>query len=164
MNAEVENQLDAFVTPGTLLQAAREAKEMSEREAADRLNWMPGYPAIIERDDFQALRRPAFARGYVKAYGKLLGIDEKQLLEAFERLQAGAEVHARKRVSSVPVQLQRTGLGVIVGLVLLLLLVLAIWRWQGELGTVDGVPGDDTGSTSQLLPPPNSLQVTNEYC
>ena len=164
MNAEVENQLDAFVTPGTLLKAAREAKEMSEREAADRLNWMPGYTAIIERDDFQALRRPAFARGYVKAYGKLLGIDEQQLLDAFDSLQAGAEVQAQKRVSSRPVQLQRTGLGVIVGLVLLLLLVLAIWWWRGEPGTVDGFSGGDTGSTLQLLPPANSRQVQDEYC
>lgn len=153
MSAEVENQLDAFVTPGALLKAAREAKEMSEREAADRLNWMPGYTAIIERDDFQALRRPAFARGYVKAYGKLLGIDENQLIEAFDRLQAGVEVQAQKPVSSRPVQLQRTGLGVIVGLVLLLLLVLVIWWWRGEPGIVDGISGGDAGSTSQPLPP-----------
>ena len=67
-----EVQLDAFITPGTLLKTAREAQQLSEREVADRLNWMPGYTAIIERDDFQALRRPAFARGYVKAYGTML--------------------------------------------------------------------------------------------
>ena len=76
-------QIDAFLTPGTLLKTAREAQELSEREVADRLHLMPGYPAIIERDDYQALRHPAFARGYVKAYGKLVGVDEKRLLDAF---------------------------------------------------------------------------------
>ena len=36
-------QLDAFVTPGTLLKAGREAQKLSTREVAERLNWMPGY-------------------------------------------------------------------------------------------------------------------------
>ena len=70
--SEVSNdvlQLDAFTTPGSLLKAAREKEGMSQREAADRLNLMPDYVGIIERDDYQALRSPPFARGYVKAMG-----------------------------------------------------------------------------------------------
>ena len=88
MSDDASEQLDAFVTPGTLLQAAREALELSQREVADRLHLMPGYPAIIERDDYKALLHPAFARGYVKAYGKLVGVDETRLLAAFDRLRS----------------------------------------------------------------------------
>lgn len=138
-----EVQLDAFITPGTLLKTAREAQQLSQREVADRLNWMPDYTAIIERDDFQALRRPAFARGYVKAYGKMLGIDEAQLLAAFDQLAAGDAPRHEKRASSRPVQLQRTGLGVVTGLVLLAVLVLAIWWWRGEPETATPAPVDD---------------------
>jgi len=122
-------QLDAFLTPGTLLRTAREAQKLSQREVADRLHLMPGYPAIIERDDYQALRHPAFARGYVKAYGKLVGLDETRLLEAFDRLRA-EEVPVPKKVRTRPLQLQSTGLSVIIGLVLLVLLVVAIWWWR----------------------------------
>jgi cytoskeleton protein RodZ len=122
-------QLDAFLTPGTLLRTAREAQQLSEREVADRLHLMPGYPAIIERDDYQALRHPAFARGYVKAYGKLVGVDEQRLLEAFDRLRA-EEAPVPRKVRTRPLQLQSTGLSVIIGLVLLLLLVVAIWWWR----------------------------------
>ena len=64
-------QLDAFNTPGLLLKAARERQGYSEREAADRLNLMPDYVGIIERDEYQALRSPSFARGYVRAYCRL---------------------------------------------------------------------------------------------
>ena len=136
-----EVQLDAFVTPGALLKTAREAKGMSEREVADRLNWMPGYTAIIERDDFQALRRPAFARGYVKAYGKMLGIDERQLLEAFDNLHDPQQRRSDKQSQSrQPLQLQRTGLGVVIGLVLLLLLVLVIWWWRAEPAATSAAP------------------------
>ena len=43
-----------------------------------------GYVPMIERDDYQGLRSPAFARGYVRAYGKLLELDEEELIAAFE--------------------------------------------------------------------------------
>ena len=150
MKEDSSPQLDAFLTPGTLLKTAREARELSAREVADRLHLMPGYPAIIERDDYKALRHPAFARGYVKAYGKLVGVDEKRLLDAFDRLRA-EEAPMPRKVRTRPLQLQSTGLSVIIGLVLLVLLVVAIWWWrvvpeansQAEHSPlVDRVPGE----------------------
>ncbi len=129
MSEAVSPQVDAFLTPGTLLKAAREKLDLSEREVADRLHLMPGYPAIIERDDYQTLRHPAFARGYVKAYGKLVGVDEKRLLDAFDQLRA-SEVTPEPRKARTPPQLQHTGLGVFVGLLLLGLLIAVIWWWR----------------------------------
>lgn len=114
------------------MRRAREAQELSQREVADRLHLMPGYPAIIERDEFDTLRHPAFARGYVKAYGKLVNVDEEQLLHAFDSLQAKATRPAPQKIRTAPLQLQHTGVGVVVGLVLLALLVAAIWWWRGS--------------------------------
>ena len=123
------SQPELALSPGALLKEAREAQELSQREVADRLHLMPGYPAIIERDEFHALRHPAFARGYVKAYGKLVGVDEKRLLDAFDHLQAAAKPEPKK-IRTPPLQLQRTGVAVVVGLLLLALLVVAIWWWR----------------------------------
>ena len=123
------SDLDVAVSPGALLKKAREAHELSLREVADRLHLMPGYPAIIERDEFRALRHPAFARGYVKAYGKLLGVDEKRLLDAFDRLQAEAADPEPRKIRTPALQ-QNTGVAVVVGLLLLALLVVAIWWWR----------------------------------
>jgi cytoskeletal protein RodZ len=125
---ETAVQLDAFITPGSLLKAAREQQRMTQREAADRLNFMPNYVAILERDDYQALRSPPFARGYVKAYGRLLGLDERHLLAIFDELVQVKPAQRRKRPQ--PLQLQRTGLGVVIGLGVLLLLVVALWWWE----------------------------------
>ncbi len=133
MKQEHLQQVDAFATPGCLLRAARRARGMDEAEVADHLNWLPSYVAMIEADDYQSLRRPAFARGYVRAYGKLLGLDEAELLAAFDR----QDVHrdqGRKRVRSRPPQLHSTRAGVVVGLLVLLLLVLALWWWRGDGG------------------------------
>lgn len=125
-------QIDAFTTPGTLLKAARESRGMSEREAADSLNLMPNYVAILERDDYQALRSPPFARGYVKAYGRLLGLNEQELMSVFDQVAEVPTVQYEVREASRPLQLQRTGMGVVIGLGVLLLLVLALWWWEKE--------------------------------
>ena len=144
-------QVDAFTTPGTLLKAAREAQNIPEREAAERLNLMPGYVAILERVDYQALRSPAFARGYVKAYGKMLGLDEDELLSLFDQLRDSDQTQVRKRIETRPLQLQRTGVGVVIGLVVLFLLVLALWLWQGGQGTV--ISALDNDAAGQLANP-----------
>ena len=57
------SQPELALSPGALLKEAREAQELSQREVADRLHLMPGYPAIIERDEFHSLRHPAPSEG-----------------------------------------------------------------------------------------------------
>lgn len=135
MTSDVSQQVDAFVTPGTMLRSARQAQELSSREVEDQLNLMPGYVEVLERDDYAALRSPAFARGYVRAYGQLMELDEEELLQAFDE-QRSNQAEQKKRVETKPLQLQRTGAGVIVGLTVLLLLFVGLWWWQGREDTV----------------------------
>lgn len=131
MTSDVSLQVDAFTTPGTLLRKARLAAGFSEREVEDQLNLMPGYVSILERDDYQSLRSPAFARGYVRAYGQLMKLNETELLTAFDEQRENWE-QEKKRVETRSLQLQSTGLGVVVGLVTLLLLVFVLWWWLGR--------------------------------
>jgi cytoskeletal protein RodZ len=152
-------QLDAFTTPGTLLRKARLAQGMSEREAADRLNFMPNYVAILERDDYKALRSPPFARGYVKAYGRLLGLDEQHLLAVFDQAQPTLPAAQEKRIETRPLQLQRTGLGVVIGLGVLLLVVLALWWWEEGRGG----PAQPAANSGVQLPPDTTRQLTGGY-
>lgn len=128
-------QLDAFNTPGLLLKAARERQGFSQREAADRLKLMPDYVGIIERDEYQALRSPSFARGYVRAYCRLVELDETVLLTLFDEMHGGSVV-AAKRIETQSLQLHRTGTGIVIGLGILLLLVLALW-WLGKDPTTE---------------------------
>ena len=123
-------------SPGLMLKAARENLELSQRDAADTLNWMPGYVAIIEADDYGALRSPSFAKGYLKAFGRLVELDEEALMRAFDSLQDRSDsvsAEPNKR-SGTTVHRQKTGLGVVVGLGSLSLLIAALWWWQGNPG------------------------------
>lgn len=125
---------------------------MTEREAADRLNLMPGYVAILEKDDYQALRSPAFARGYVKAYGKLLQLDETRLLSLYDKLAEANQDGGQKRVETRPLQLQQTGVGVVIGLTVLALLVLGLWWWQGESAQRTAPPQSEADVQLPVVP------------
>ncbi len=117
-----------------MLKAARESTGLSQREAADLLNWMPGYVAIMEQDDYLALRRPTFARGYVKVFGRLLALNEETLMSAFNSLEERGEASANvSQPSRTAYHRQKTGAGVLVGLGSLALLIAALWWWQGTL-------------------------------
>ncbi len=122
---------------------------MTEREAADRLNLMPNYVAILERDDYQALRSPPFARGYVKAYGRLLGLNERLLLSVFDQVNPVLPHRQEKRQKTRPLQLQRTGLGVVISLGVLLLMVLALWWWEEGRGA-QPLAAANNGASLQL--------------
>lgn len=132
MTEAAQVQADIETSPGALLKAERLAQGMSEREAADRLNWMPDYVAVIESDHYEKLRNPAFARGYVKAYTRLMALDEETLIAAFDKNRAdnASNLEARRKETK-PLNVQKTGLGVVIGLGILLLLVLFMW-WRSS--------------------------------
>jgi cytoskeleton protein RodZ len=64
------------------LAAAREQRGISKAEVAQRLKLAPRQLDAIERGDWAALPGRAFARGSVRSYGKLLGVDIEPLLKA----------------------------------------------------------------------------------
>jgi len=117
-------------SPGVLLKAAREARNLPEREVAERLNWLPRYVQTIEADDYSVWRSATFARGYVKAYGRLLGVDETKLMQSFDGLTVTNGHDSTRRVTTQPLQLQRTGGGMVIGVVALGLLAAGLWWWQ----------------------------------
>lgn len=123
-------------SPGAMLQSARQAQGLSAQEVAQRLHWLREYVTLIERDEFASLRRPAFARGYVRAYGRLLGLDENLLLATFDAVRPAVPPRLSAPARRPP-QLQKTTLGIVVGLAILALLVLGMWWFQSSL-TVGG--------------------------
>lgn len=67
---------------GHLLVEAREKMGLSVDEAASRLRLMPRQVQALESGNVDALPGPAFVRGFLRNYAKLLQIDAEPLLEA----------------------------------------------------------------------------------
>ena len=81
---------DAEVTelpssPGARLRREREGRGMSQQQAAEALNLDPAILAYLEANDFAALGAPVFVKGHLRRYATLLGMNEDELLLAYER-------------------------------------------------------------------------------
>ncbi len=74
-------QLDS---PGAALAKARESAGITQREVADALHLPVTTIDAIEEGDSERLPAPVFARGYVRAYAKLLELDPDPLIAALE--------------------------------------------------------------------------------
>jgi cytoskeleton protein RodZ len=68
---------------GERLRRAREAKGLSLKEAAERLALKASVLEALEACRFEALPEPPLARGYLRRYALLLGLDPEPLLALY---------------------------------------------------------------------------------
>lgn len=73
---------------GETLRTAREARGLSIQDAAQQLRLMNRQVAAMEAEDFASLGQPVFARGFVRNYARMLGLDDAAILRAMGGAQA----------------------------------------------------------------------------
>lgn len=78
----MSDSLDRSV--GQILRETRDAQHISLDDVALRLRLMHRQIEAMESDDFQSLGQPVFARGFVRNYARLLGIQPESLLDRME--------------------------------------------------------------------------------
>ncbi|HEF4763097.1 TPA: helix-turn-helix domain-containing protein [Pseudomonas putida] len=130
------------VNPGETLRQARENNGWSLAEVALKLNLTVNSLSNLEAGEFDKLPGHTFARGYIRAYAKLLGMDQAVLVQQFDQSTGtdsqGSSVHSLGRIEE-PVRVSHT----ILRIVSLLLLVAVIgggfvwWQDQTSLRTKD---------------------------
>jgi cytoskeleton protein RodZ len=70
-------------SPGTMIREARQAQHLSVDDLAGQTKLARTTVEALERDDFGALLEPVYVRGYYRKCAKILGIDEKRLIDAY---------------------------------------------------------------------------------
>lgn len=86
MNEILESATVLEETPGKILKAAREARQISISEVTQRLLLSKGTIVAIEEDDYSRIAAQVYAEGYLKAYAQFLQIPVDTILESFRRL------------------------------------------------------------------------------
>ncbi len=133
--AQPEVQAATRVNPGETLRQARESNGWSLAEVAHKLNLTVSSLSNVEAGAFDKLPGHTFARGYIRAYAKLLDMDQAALVQSFDQYTGtdsqGSSVHALGRIEE-PVRVSHT----ILRIVSLLLLVAVVgggfvW-WQDQ--------------------------------
>ena len=118
--------------PGHILKEAREAKSMTPREAADRLRLRLQVIELIEADDYDTFSTTTFVKGYLRAYAKLLGVDQSKIDEAYKSLNIREPESTPMQSFSRRVKHQESDnrLMMITWLVVVVVIALVIWWWQ----------------------------------
>ncbi|MBJ9976224.1 helix-turn-helix domain-containing protein [Pseudomonas sp. S75] len=121
--------------PGEILRQAREHRDWSQAEVARRLNLTVTSLNYLETGAFDKLPGHTFARGYIRAYAKLMDMDQAPLVEAFDQITGthakGSEVHSLGRIEE-PVRLSHN---ILRGVSLLLLIAVVgggFFWWQDQ--------------------------------
>ena len=130
--------------PGDSLRDGREARGLSVAEAAVQLNLSVARLQQLEAGEFDKLPGHTFARGYVRSYARLLGLDPNRIVLEFDQFTgtdaAGSEVHALGQIEQ-PVRVAHSLLRLLSFVLLLAFAGLGFYWWQ-ERSTA---PSDSLG-------------------
>ncbi|MDX5379287.1 MAG: DUF4115 domain-containing protein [Halomonas sp.] len=70
-------------SPGELLRRERETQGLSREEVATALNLRPAVVTGMEEDSYEQVPVATYRRGYLRAYARLLGMDDRPVLQAY---------------------------------------------------------------------------------
>lgn len=74
--------------PGERLRQVRTSQKRELSDVSRELNIPERILAALEADDYAALPEPAFVRGYLRSYARLLGVDANALVTRFTEIYA----------------------------------------------------------------------------
>lgn len=140
--------------PGAQLRRAREGKGLLLRDVAQELHLDEWMLQALEEDDFSALGAPVFAKGHMRKYGSMLGLDTDDLMIAYYRKRGRDDSPPPITHMQSPRQPERRfalpDLRWLIAVLAIVLLVLLAWTF---LSGDPPVSGDRPASTLQAVPP-----------
>lgn len=132
-----------LANPGETLRAAREGKNWSLSSVAKQLNLSERSLIQIEAGDFSQMPGHTFARGYVRAYAKLLGLDQNRLVQQFDQHTGtdatGSSVNSLGHIDE-PVRLSRSMMRFFTFVLTLVIAVGAFLWWQDRTARNEAGP------------------------
>lgn len=143
---------------GARLKAAREQLKMSEKEAASRLHLSVKFITLMENEDFHNDTPVTFLKGYLRSYGRILSISDKEIADAIDQL--GIHTTTSKPLSSrmnTPVSNDSERYVKWITYLISFVLIILVGMWWSSR-TKDNEANKNINSTTNL--PENSTAVT----
>lgn len=156
--AEQTKSAETIMGPGAQLRKERESQGLDQARIAAELHLSEAMIEALEWDDFEALPGVVFTQGYLRNYARLLGLPEKEILAAYQRLCPEHEEDSLSGMSTVNIKQEvRSSHGLVQlaswFIVIGLIAMLVVW-WQGHLGWQDEPLGDSQPEAEIMDTPP----------
>jgi cytoskeleton protein RodZ len=123
------------VNPGETLRKVRESRDLALNDVAVQLNLTAQALRNLEAGAFDKLPGHTFARGYIRAYAKLMGMDPSRLVSDFDQYTGtdanGSSVASLARIEE-PARVSQSLVKVFSIVALVALGGLGFFWWQGE--------------------------------
>ncbi len=122
--------------PGERLQAARIQQGLSLDDVANRMHLSPSILESIEENNFEEITAPIFVKGYLRAYARIVSLDEDEMIEQYARFFSGEDPpissvsNVAPELSAADARMKWTTIVVI----LVLAVLLTAWWWNREQG------------------------------
>lgn len=163
---QLHDSVTSTSTAGELLSRQREALGVPIVDAARALNLRTAVVEGLEKDNYEEIPVTAYRRGYLRAYAKYLGLDDKLVLDAYQARHGSSETE--RKIAPVAVTRPPSKVGAwLFKLVTLLVIVgligvtVAWWQSRGgseppSMGTSSTLEEDAADSAT---PPPAEPMV-----
>jgi len=137
-------------TIGAFLRDEREKKGLSYDHISEVTKLRPAIIEALENESWDSLPSPVFASGFIRSYGRALGLDEKKVMSLFQETRPTTVLTPKPLVEPV-----RSKKAFILALIFLLLaLVSAYFLWIG-------FKTNDINFAKRVLNPPMNITPEN---
>lgn len=133
-----DNAITDTTSPGELLLRQREALGVPLVDAARALNLRPAVVEGLEQDSYAEIPVAAYRRGYLRAYAKYLGMDDRLVLEAYQA--RNGSLDTERKVTPVTVSRPPSKIGawlfkLVTLLVIVGLIAVTVMWWESRGGS-----------------------------
>ena len=142
---------------GERLAEARRAKQISVLEIAKELHVEEAKIRALENNEFEVLGAPVFAKGHLKKYSQLVGVNHDDVLADYYRLTRSQEMPPVVVSRKKPRRELSTG-SVIGAILVLMFLALAYWLTVERPFATLPAPTVTTPPAAVTTPPPETSQ------
>ena len=125
-------------TIGIVLRDEREKKGLSYAQLSEITRLRPSFIEALEKEAWNDLPSPAFARGFICSYGRALGLDEEGLNELYRK--SGPVKLSLPKPLAEPTKNKRVSLVIVVLILLSFMSLYFLWKGHSTEQTVAFVP------------------------
>ncbi|EHU4916838.1 cytoskeleton protein RodZ [Vibrio vulnificus] len=120
---------------GTLLKRKRESMGYTQKQVADRLRLRVNVIEQIDDNQFESSQVATFTRGYLRSYARLVGLDEKIILDALDN--TGDAQHQEQEMQSFSrktnTEKHNSRIMLITwGIFIIITGISSLWWWQNQ--------------------------------